>query len=297
MLKKFLFACLHATRLLRAVAWLNRNQVTILCYHSITQRTGSSTNDPHKLHLKSEYFRRHLEYLQAHCNVVSLSEFLQARRENRRLPANTAVVTFDDGTRNFLTVAAPLLQSRQIPATVFIITGEGFTKDKGNLTAEWCADDDHSYLSWNEVKQLAGAGFEFGSHTITHSALPDLSLAEVRAELRDSLQSLRTHVAHQQIPLAYPHGRTSDLVSRLAESTGYSCALTTELGMNDDTRSLFALRRTVISADDDLATFAARLSGFTSWYERFTRFFKERPYGANEDSTCDSLVGEISGEL
>ena len=56
----------------------------------------------------------------------------------------------------------------------------------------------------------------------------------------------------------------------MAESVGYSCAVTTELGQNGQDANLFELRRTVIAADDDLPTFAARLSGLTRWHNRIT---------------------------
>jgi len=42
----------------------------------------------------------------------------------------------------------------------------------------------------------------------------------------------------------------------------------TVLGQNDSECDLFALRRTVIASDDDLPTFAARVSGLTAWYSR-----------------------------
>jgi peptidoglycan/xylan/chitin deacetylase (PgdA/CDA1 family) len=298
MTKKFLFALLYTTGLLRIVAWLNRKQVTVLCYHSITKRQDSRSNDPHRLHLAHEYFRDHLDYLQAHYNLISLDEWTRARSNNQTLPANSAILTFDDGTRNFFTVAAPMLKERRIPATAFIITGDGFTEDKLTARSEWRAEDDDSYLSWNEIKQLAADGFEFGSHTATHAALTEISLAEARSELNDSLETIRANIPQAHIPLAYPHGRTSEDIARLAESAGYSCALTTELGMNNAERSLFKLRRTVISADDTLPSFVARLSGFTRWYERVMSFFKERqPLQADQKPICDPLVGGIPGKV
>src|SRR6266566_1561019 len=294
MTKKFLFALFFATGLTRLVAWLNRNKITILCYHSVTRQRDANPNDPHKLHLPIESFLHHLDYLQSHYRIISLAEFVRARRQNTKLPTRAAILTFDDGVRNFLTVVSPILLLRRIPATSFIVTGECFTRNKSTLNGHWTPEDDDSYLSWTEVCQLAAQGLEFGSHTCNHHALPDIPLAEARSELKESLATLATNLGADSFPLAYPHGRTSVVISRLSESLGYSCAVTTVLGQNNGESDLFSLRRTVIASDDDLPTFAARLSGLTSWYARFSAFFTGRTTGAAKASNIcyDPVVAE-----
>lgn len=276
MTKKFLFALLYATRLTRLVAWLNRDKITILCYHSVTRLTGPNPKDQHKLHLPLASFVGHLTYLQSHYQIISLAELVRARRENRKLPANTAILTFDDGVRNFLTVVAPLLLQRGVPATSFIITGQEFTRESSSRNGNWTPDDDHVYLSWNEVKQLAAKGVEFGSHTSSHAPLPDIALNEAEEELGRSLADLKNHLGPGSFPLSYPYGRASKNIIRLSQSLGFSCAVTTVLGQNDPDCDLFALRRIVIASDDDLPTFAARASGLTSWYNRVAGLFGER---------------------
>jgi peptidoglycan/xylan/chitin deacetylase (PgdA/CDA1 family) len=179
-------------------------------------------------------------------------------------------------------VVAPILLKRGIPATSFIVTGESFTKESSGLNGQWSPEDDKSYLSWDEVRQLANQGMEFGSHTCSHQALPELSPNEARDELGKSLKTLAAYLDRDSFPLSYPHGRTSKELSRLSELLGYSCAVTTELGANDTDCDLFALRRTVIASDDDLPTFAARLSGVTALYARVVTFFNAGTTAAEE---------------
>src|SRR5882672_1109743 len=286
MTKNFLFALLFATRVTRLVAWLNRRKVTILCYHSVTRRWEATPSDPHKLHLHIESFISHLDYLQTHHRIISLAEFVRARRDNIKLPARAAILTFDDGFRNFLTVVAPILLARRIPATAFIVTGKNFTRETSTLNEQWSSEDDDSYLSWSEVRQLADHGLELGSHTCSHYALPELSLPEARGELEKSLNALVTHLGPTNFPLSYPHGRTSKEVSSLAESLGYSCAVTTALGQNALEADLFALRRTVIASDDHLPTFAARLCGLTGSYFRIGTLFNTRTTTTPEDAAA-----------
>ena len=277
MTKNLLFALLFVTRLTRLAAWFNRKQVTILCYHSVTEQREAKLDDPHQLHLRRDLFVSHLDYLQRHYHLISLADLVRARRDRRRLPDNAAILTFDDGSRNFLTVVAPLLLQRQVPATSFIVTGEDFTKESSDRSGTWQPEDDDSYLSWNEIRRLAALGFEFGSHTATHATLPEISTANARAELETSLNTLSSQLGAREFALSYPHGQTSEAINRLARSLGYSCAVTTVLGRNDNNSDLFALRRTVIAAQDDLPTFAARLSGLTSWYTRLAENFRGEP--------------------
>ena len=265
-MKTFFFALLRATGILRLVTWINRRKVTILCYHSVSNRADPRPNDVDQLHLGAERFLRQLDYLEAHHPIIPLSEFVRAQRARTQLPAGAVVLTFDDGFRNFFSVVAPILRARGIPATSFVITGPDYTKEVSGLNGSWCLEDDDSYLSWDEVRQLADGVIDFGSHTWSHPRLSDIPLGEARAELEDSLKALADKLRSTDVPLAYPHGRTSEAVNNLAQSVGYSCGLTTALGQNGSGCDLFALRRTVISAHDDVQTFAARVSGLTWWW-------------------------------
>ena len=291
-LKKFFFALLHATRVIHLVAWLNRNRVGILCYHSVTGGNQPLPEDPHKLHLPLSLFLQQLDYLQANFRIVSLSELLAARREGRKLPSYSRVLTFDDGFRNFATVVAPQLLSRKFAATSFLVTERSNHVNGANGFHGWSTKDDHSPLSWKEVTTLADKGLEFGSHTSSHPRLLNLSPADARREFEQSRTAIIEQIGKQKIPLSYPHGQTSAELSRLAESVGYSCGLTTALGLNDENTDLFALRRIVIASDDDLATFAARVSGLTWWTGKLLRPLRATPAGVSEQSSYSTPIAE-----
>lgn len=255
-MKKYLFALFHATRVLKLVSWINRRKVTILSYHSVVDDHDPLRRDSYKQHLPVDLFRMHLDYLQTNYRVISLSDFLSARRESRRLPDYSVVLTFEDGFEDFYTVAAAQLAQRRLPATAFIITDRAYGRLPPNGEA---------FLSWGQIRELALAGIEIGSHTCSHPRLPDLSPEDVIRELADSRVAIQEHLDPGHIPLSFPHGRTTDSISRLAQSLGYSCAITTVLGPNDRDADIMMLRRTTIASDDDPATFAARVSGLTWW--------------------------------
>jgi peptidoglycan/xylan/chitin deacetylase (PgdA/CDA1 family) len=264
-MKRYLFALLFSTRVLDFVAWMNRRKVTILSYHSVIDGGQPVRPDPHKQHIPLYLFQKHLDYLQSNCTVVSLAEFLRARQENRRLPNYSVVLTFEDGFRDFYTVAAAPLRQRCLAATVFVITDRAAS---GSLPV-----NGEYFLSWQEIRELALSGIEIGSHTCSHPKLTELPVDDVRRELADSRAAILDHVDQVDVPFSYPHGRTSHSISRLSQSLGYSCAIASMLGPNDREADTFGLGRTTIASDDDLATFAARVSGLTWWINRLRSFF------------------------
>ena len=68
-------------------------------------------------------FTAQLEYLKKNFRVVPLAELVAALREGRKDIAHWVALTFDDGTRNNGTVAAPILKRLGLPATFFICPG------------------------------------------------------------------------------------------------------------------------------------------------------------------------------
>jgi peptidoglycan/xylan/chitin deacetylase (PgdA/CDA1 family) len=261
-MKKLVFRLLYWTGVVRLVAWVNRKRAVFICYHGVTERETRHPEDRFGLHVRKDRFRSHLEYLQRHYRVISLSDYLKASRARQSLPEYAAVITFDDGYRNFYTVAGPLLIERNMPAAMFLIVDR--VRQNGDAVgASWADTDDVKYLSWSEIKQLAEKGVEFGSHTCTHRKLTELPSAEVDTELRQSKDAISRQLQLRDLPLAYPYGFTSDSIASVARSLGYSCAITTETGFNDAATDFFKLRRVLVGDDDDVPAFATRLAGLT----------------------------------
>lgn len=94
---------------------LNSRKVLIFTYHRFSKDTH-----PHKI---SEIeFESHLTYLAKHNNILSLKEVVEAKRNNLELPANSTVITIDDGYSDAYDIAFPLLKKYKMPATLYAIT-------------------------------------------------------------------------------------------------------------------------------------------------------------------------------
>jgi peptidoglycan/xylan/chitin deacetylase (PgdA/CDA1 family) len=95
-----------------------RSSPVILMYHRIAQPPV----DPWGLAVAPTRFRDQLKVLARRRKILPMDEFVGALEE-RRLPAEAVAITFDDGYRDNLTHAAPLLDAAAAPATVFLTTG------------------------------------------------------------------------------------------------------------------------------------------------------------------------------
>lgn len=266
-MKRSLYKILFGLGVTRLAAWLNRGRVMILCYHGVTAREERMADDPTGLHIRAGRFEAQLEHLRRHYRVLPLGEYLAARREGRRLPPRSVVITFDDGYRNFYTMAAPRLGERGLPAALFVTVGEIGAEPRG-ADGAWRPEDDVRYLSWPEVLELRGRGVEIGSHTCTHPMLSRLPAAEAERELRESLAEVARHTGEAAPPFAYPFGDYTPELAERARALGYSCALTTDAGANDGDADLYALRRVLVGDDDDEPAFAARVSGLAALLSR-----------------------------
>src|SRR5438067_762086 len=93
--------------------------VLILLYH----RIASLPSDPCRLCVSPKHFAEHLEVLKKICRVMSLRDLTRALDEGE-LPHRAVVITFDDGFADNLQMAKPLLARHDMPATVFVTSGQ-----------------------------------------------------------------------------------------------------------------------------------------------------------------------------
>lgn len=103
-----------------------------------------------------------------------------------------SVITFDDNCPGQFNFALPALNSRNIPATFYIITN-----------ATQCG-----MVDWSKVDQAYQSGHEIGSHSVTHRMLRNLDTASIHLELRQSWQTISTRYPNQKgMTIAWPFGQ------------------------------------------------------------------------------------------
>jgi peptidoglycan/xylan/chitin deacetylase (PgdA/CDA1 family) len=99
---------------------LRSRALAIVMYHGVTAEPLPVFN---WCQLAAAEFARQVALLAQEYRVLPLSEVIARLEQRAPLPERAACITFDDGFRNVLTTACPILQRHQLPATVFLVTG------------------------------------------------------------------------------------------------------------------------------------------------------------------------------
>src|SRR5215468_2145419 len=119
---------------------------------------------------------------------------------------------------------------------------------------EYCA------INWRQAREMADAGMEIGSHTLTHQILTGLSDDRLREEVGRSRDRIQTTLGRKVETFCYPNGNYDMRAQCEVARAGYQVAVTTEVGLNSRRSDPMALRR--IHGEYDLARFAKNTSGF-----------------------------------
>ena len=114
-------------------------------------------------------------------------------------------------------VAVPLLIELCVPATFFLSPG-GFGSRVERM------GDAGMIVTEAQARTLHGAGFELGSHTLSHRNVLELSDDDLAAELAGSKQAIERLTGERCATLAYPTGRHDARVRRMAQQAGYELA-------------------------------------------------------------------------
>ena len=196
---------------------MNSGRSCILTYHSVDV-SGSVIS------ISPQVFRRQMDYLsRSSARIVALNE-IQAS-------PGAVSLTFDDGFRNFMEFALPVLREYRFPATVFAITGYC------GSTNTWPSQPARppiprlDLMSWSELEEASKAGVCIGAHTVTHPFLSRLSDPQIEDELSRSRASIEDRIGRPVTAFAYPYGDTS---TRVKDAVGrhFSLACGTKLGFS-----------------------------------------------------------------
>ncbi len=121
-LRRWIAAGLYHTGLIRSLSraldyWGGAPAFQVLTYHRV-----NDDGDPFFPSVPTAVFEREMAYIARTYRVLTVEE-LADRMQRGALPRNALAITFDDGYRDNLTQAAPILARHGVPATIFLATG------------------------------------------------------------------------------------------------------------------------------------------------------------------------------
>lgn len=250
----------------------------ILMYHSVTDRPETGVHPYYQVCTSPEQFRKQMRWLKdSGYRGVTLSQGFRIKSETPK--AKLVALTFDDGLEDFYTQAWPILQQTGFNATMYLSTafvGETRRRFAPVTTGKEKPDNPgiksvSNCLIWSEVNEMHRAGMEFGSHTVRHPKLVELTRKEIQSELGDSKSDLENHLGTACTSFAYPYafpetnGQFVADLKRLLIDAGYENCVTTRIGRARTNDDPFQLKRLPVNSADDASLFQAKIEGAYDW--------------------------------
>jgi len=214
----------------------------VLMYHDVSQRSCSSSMK--RFVVSPNLFEEHMSAL-----VESGYQATQLSRLGETSPdpmTRTAFITFDDGFRDVIENALPVLIGLHLSATFFVPSAYV------GCRAEWLPDRDdrkRPLAGWGEFRAAGAYGFEVGSHGHRHLELDVLRPMAMSDDLKRSKNIIEAEIGSQAMSLAYPFGYHNQDVRTAASRLGFRFACETGYGLHRLSGDPMRIRRILVGPD------------------------------------------------
>lgn len=224
----------------------------VLAYH----RVGGHTASP--VDLDRSMFRRQMAHVRAACAVDTADSYVAHHERGQAAPTDQqqrVLLTFDDGTADFLDEVVPVLVEYDLPAIVYVATSH--IDSQTNFPA------DGKPMSWAGLRDAASTGLvTVGAHTHTHRLLDRCSVAEVADELDRSNARIEDEIGEVPTHFAYPKAvRAGGLAEREVKKRYRSAAIAGTRPNVPGRTDLHRLHRSPIQVADGWEGFQRKISG------------------------------------
>jgi peptidoglycan/xylan/chitin deacetylase (PgdA/CDA1 family) len=214
----------------------------VLMYHKVNDRTPNPTTVPTAVFAEQMTLLSQLGYAPVALDAVRDHFGLGAP-----LPLGAVLITFDDGYRDNLENALPVLREHGYPAVLFVPVA--YLDDGRPLPHEELLVTlgvRNPTLGWDELAELEAGGVRIESHGIGHWPLTALDPAEATREIALSKLRLEERLGREVEAFAYVKGSQADYRpehASLVQQAGYKLAFTSVSGANGPRSDRFRLRR------------------------------------------------------
>ncbi len=214
--------------------------VPILMYHHIGYSPVHS-----QYYVTPEKFTEQMWLLHAwDYTTITTTMLAEAIREGAELPPRPVLITFDDGNLDNYTNAYPLMQVYGFTGVLYIV---------GNYIGV------DNYLNTAQIKEMARAGWEIGSHTMNHHDLTKLSDLQKQDEIAGSREFLQEKLSIPILTFAYPFGLSDCGIMNSVYSAGYIAAMGLGPTNNQCTEHIYSMYRQGVMGPHALRKFASFL--------------------------------------
>ena len=172
---------------------------------------------------------------------ITTTMLVDAIKNGASLPPRPILITFDDAHEDNYTNAFPIMKKY------------GFT---GVLYLPYNYIGTTGYLTVDQVREMAAAGWEVGSHSLSHPILTSLDAPHLRTEIVDSRKKLEKLLGVPILTFAYPFGNVGSASIDYVKFAGYIAAMgATGYTADQGKSNLYILQRSEIKGSEDAKTF------------------------------------------
>lgn len=189
----------------------------VLAYHGVGGYGEGS--DPDRLIISLEHLEEQIRMLQRRGYTFLTAAELLARYSGAKPTEAVAVLTFDDGWVNNLTIATPVLKRMGVRATFYVCPGL-WGGQHANVSGP-----EGRLLTREAARALHAEGMELGGHSMTHPDLRNLETGQLRAELSECKDAIEAIAGEPCRTFAYPFGLFEQREERAVAAAGYEMAL------------------------------------------------------------------------
>ncbi|MEZ0392679.1 MAG: polysaccharide deacetylase family protein [Pseudobdellovibrionaceae bacterium] len=243
--------------------------IPILMYHKVPLQPLQSQ---HRIFVTQAVFKKQLQYLRRKgfhsLTFKELFQFWMGETPLELFPKKPLLLTFDDGYKDNLEIAEPLLKLFRFRATIFLLGNHQILENTWDANT---GEKPAPLMSLEEKQRLSPAVWEIGSHGFDHLHLPEVSEEKAFEEIQKSKTVLEKDLSTQIYCFAYPFGSTNQKIAELAKKASYPFAVNTDQGglhLADQPHSLF---RVNIFPEDGIFQLWKKTS---TWYRRY--FYHKR---------------------
>jgi peptidoglycan/xylan/chitin deacetylase (PgdA/CDA1 family) len=238
--------------------------LVVLLYHRVGGRT------PVTVDLDAAVFDDQIAELAETSVVLTLDEAVTRLGAGEDLTGHS-VVTFDDGTADFVDEALPVLARHGVPATLYVATRhveEGIR-----------FPDDGVAATWSGLAECVASGLvTIGSHTHTHALLDRLPAPAIAAELDRSIDLVAHRLGVAADHFAYPKALAPSVAADAAVRRRFRSAAVAGTRANPVGHDVHLLARSPVQSTDGVHWFRRKLAGGMGLEDDVRRIVNQRRY-------------------
>ena len=220
---------------------MQQKPIPILMYHSIAKMPKGTIM--RGLHVPPKRFALQMKLLKIlgykGLSINELRPYLKGEKTGK-----VVGLTFDDGYKNNVTSALPILKKNNFSATCYLVS-----QNIGGIN-HWDIDKGipkNPMMNKKEIQSWIDAGMEIGSHTQNHVFLTKINQIDVVNEINNSKADLEKEFGVSVNHFCYPYGDYNNDIVSATKRAGYQTATTVNRGRVNTDDGLLTLRRVPIT--------------------------------------------------